>query len=61
MLSRGKINFIGYSTVFVVTTGTHNTAIGYGTVIVAIASNTISLLGYNTGTYNTAVGYRTGI
>ena len=56
MLSRGKINFIGYSTVFVVTTGTHNTAIGYETVIVAIASNTISLLGYNTGTYNTAIG-----
>jgi len=59
MLSRGKFNIIGYSTGFVVTTGTYNTAvgyrtglswqqpgntsIGYGTGTVAIASNHINL------------------
>ena len=45
MLSRGKFNFIGYSTGFVVTTGTHNTAIGYVTGI------------KTTGMYNTSIGY----
>jgi len=33
MLSRGKFNIIGYSTGFVVTTGTYNTAVGYRTGI----------------------------
>jgi len=31
MLSRGKFNFIGYSTGFVVITGTYNTPVGYRT------------------------------